>query len=62
MAGAVPSLRRRSCSPRSCCRRSCSPVGGLIVVFVATLWTRNPNQQGWQDQFAKTLVLTDVEE
>jgi curved DNA-binding protein CbpA len=39
-----------------------SPVGGLIVVFVATLWTRNPNQQGWQDKFAKTLVLTDVEE
>ena len=39
-----------------------SPVGGLIVVFVATLWTRNPNQQGWQDRFAKTLVLTDVEE
>jgi uncharacterized RDD family membrane protein YckC len=39
-----------------------SPVLGLIVVFVATLWTRNPNQQGWQDKFAKTLVLTDVEE
>jgi hypothetical protein len=39
-----------------------SPIGGLIVVFVATLWTRNPNQQGWQDRFAKTLVLTDVEE
>jgi hypothetical protein len=39
-----------------------SPVGALIVVFVATLWTRNPNQQGWQDRFAKTLVLTDVEE
>jgi curved DNA-binding protein CbpA len=39
-----------------------SPVGALIVVFVATMWTRNPNQQGWQDRFAKTLVLTDVEE
>jgi hypothetical protein len=39
-----------------------SPIGGLIVVFIATLWTRNPNQQGWQDRFAKTLVLTDVEE
>jgi hypothetical protein len=36
-----------------------SPVGGLIVVFVATMWTRNPNQQGLQDRFAKTLVVTD---
>ena len=39
-----------------------SPVGALLVVFVATLWTRNPNQQALQDKFAKTLVLTDVEE
>jgi curved DNA-binding protein CbpA len=39
-----------------------SPVGALIVVFVATLWTRNPNQQALQDKFAKTLVLTDIEE
>jgi curved DNA-binding protein CbpA len=39
-----------------------SPIGALIVVFVATLWTRNPNQQALQDKFAKTLVLTDVEE
>ena len=36
-----------------------SPVGALIVVFVATMWTRNPNQQGLQDRFAKTLVVTD---
>ena len=39
-----------------------SPVGALIVVFVATMWTRNPNQQALQDRFAKTLVVTDVEE
>ncbi len=39
-----------------------SPIGALIVVFVATLWTRNPNQQGLQDRFAKTLVLADAEE
>jgi hypothetical protein len=39
-----------------------SPVGALLVVFVATLWTRNPNQQALQDKFAKTLVVTDVEE
>ena len=39
-----------------------SPVGALIVVFVATLWTRNPNQQALQDKFAKTLVLTEIEE
>jgi curved DNA-binding protein CbpA len=39
-----------------------SPVGALIVVFVSTLWTRNPNQQALQDKFAKTLVLTEIEE
>jgi curved DNA-binding protein CbpA len=39
-----------------------TPVGAVIVVFVATLWTRNPNQQALQDKFAKTLVLTDIEE
>jgi len=39
-----------------------SPVGALIVVFIATLWTRNPNQQALQDKFAKTLVVTDVVE
>ena len=35
------------------------PVGSLIVVFVSTMWTRNPNQQGLQDRFAKTLVVSD---
>ena len=35
------------------------PVGALVVVFVATMWTRNPNQQGLQDRFARTLVVTD---
>jgi uncharacterized RDD family membrane protein YckC len=39
-----------------------SPVGAVIVVFVATLWTRNPNQQGLQDKFAKTLVVTEAAE
>ena len=39
-----------------------SPVGALIVVFVATMWTRNPNQQALHDRFAKTLVVTDAEE
>ena len=33
----------------------------MIVVFVATMWTRNPNQQALQDRFAKTIVVTDVE-
>ena len=35
------------------------PTGGLVAVFVATLWTRNPNQQGLQDRLAKTLVVAD---
>ncbi len=35
-----------------------SPVGALVVVFVATMWTRNPNRQGLQDRLAKTLVVT----
>ena len=34
------------------------PVGPLVIVFVATMWTRNPNRQGLQDRFAKTLVVT----
>jgi uncharacterized RDD family membrane protein YckC len=34
------------------------PIGALVVVFVATMWTRNPNRQGLQDRFAKTLVVT----
>ncbi len=34
-----------------------SPVGALVVVFVATMWTRNPNQQALHDRFAKTLVV-----
>lgn len=36
------------------------PIGGAAVLFVATMWTRNPNQQALQDRFAKTLVVTDV--
>jgi hypothetical protein len=35
------------------------PTGGLVAIFLATLWTRNPNQQGLQDRFAKTLVVAD---
>ena len=38
-----------------------SPVGALIVAFVASMWSRNANMQGLQDRFAKTLVVTDVE-
>jgi curved DNA-binding protein CbpA len=34
------------------------PIGAVVVVFVATMWTRNPNRQGLQDRFAKTLVVT----
>jgi len=34
------------------------PVGPLVIVFVATMWTRNPNRQGLQDRFARTLVVT----
>jgi hypothetical protein len=34
------------------------PIGALLVVFGATMWTRNPNRQGLQDRFAKTLVVT----
>jgi hypothetical protein len=34
------------------------PIGALVVVFVSTMWTRNPNRQGLQDRFAKTLVVT----
>jgi uncharacterized RDD family membrane protein YckC len=37
------------------------PTGGLVAIFVATLWTRNPNQQGLQDRFAKTIVVADDE-
>ena len=36
------------------------PLGPLIVVFVATLWQRNPNRQGLQDRFAHTLVVSDA--
>jgi curved DNA-binding protein CbpA len=35
------------------------PTGGLVAIFVATMWTRNPNQQGLHDRFAKTLVVAD---
>ena len=35
------------------------PTGGLVAVFLATLWTRNPNQQGLHDRLAKTLVVAD---
>jgi curved DNA-binding protein CbpA len=35
------------------------PTGGLVAVFVATLWTRNPNQQGLHDRLSKTLVVAD---
>ena len=35
------------------------PTGGLVAIFVATLWTRNPNQQGLHDRLAKTLVVAD---
>ncbi len=38
-----------------------SPVGALIVAFVASMWSRNPNMQGLQDRFAKTLVVTDAQ-
>jgi hypothetical protein len=34
------------------------PLGPLVVVFVATMWQRNPNRQGLQDRFARTLVVT----
>jgi uncharacterized RDD family membrane protein YckC len=34
------------------------PVGPLVILFVATMWTRNPNRQGLQDRFARTLVVT----
>ena len=37
------------------------PTGGLVAVFIATLWTRNPNQQGLHDRLAKTLVVADDE-
>jgi hypothetical protein len=30
----------------------------LVIVFVATMWTRNPNRQGLQDRFARTLVVS----
>jgi hypothetical protein len=32
-----------------------------VAVFIATLWTRNPNQQGLHDRLAKTLVVADDE-
>ncbi len=35
------------------------PTGGLVAIFVATMWTRNPNQQGLHDRFAKTIVVAD---
>jgi uncharacterized RDD family membrane protein YckC len=35
------------------------PTGGLVAIFVATMWTRNPNQQGLHDRLAKTLVVAD---
>ena len=35
------------------------PPGGLVAIFVATMWTRNPNQQGLHDRLAKTLVVAD---
>lgn len=35
------------------------PTGGLVAIFVATLWTRNPNQQGLHDRISKTLVVAD---
>ena len=38
------------------------PLGPLIVVFVATMWTRNPNRQGLQDRFARTLVVSGTPE
>jgi len=37
------------------------PTGGLVAVFIATLWTRNPNQQGLHDRLSKTLVVADDE-
>lgn len=38
------------------------PTGALVAVFVATMWTRNPNQQGLHDRLAKTLVVADDDE
>ena len=38
------------------------PIGGAAVLFVVTMWSRNPNQQGLQDRFAKTLVVADDEQ
>jgi curved DNA-binding protein CbpA len=35
------------------------PTGGLVAIFVATMWSRNPNQHGLHDRFAKTLVVAD---
>jgi uncharacterized RDD family membrane protein YckC len=35
------------------------PTGWLVAIFVATMWTRNPNQQGLHDRLAKTLVVAD---
>ena len=38
------------------------PVGAVLVIFGVTLWTRNPNQQGIHDRFAKTIVVSDANE
>jgi curved DNA-binding protein CbpA len=35
------------------------PLGFLLVLFLVTRWTSNPNQQGLHDRFAKTLVVAD---
>ncbi len=35
------------------------PLGAAIVLFGVVMWTRNPNQQGLHDRFAKTIVVAD---
>jgi curved DNA-binding protein CbpA len=37
------------------------PIAAAIVLFVVTMWTRNPNQQGLHDRFCHTVVLTDAQ-
>lgn len=33
------------------------PIAAVIVLFIVTMWMRNPNQQGLHDRFCKTIVV-----
>lgn len=33
------------------------PIAAIVVLFVVTMWTRNPNQQGMHDRFCHTIVV-----